>query len=275
MAVFYLVLALVLAATLNARAAWLRVTGTVLAASGLFMMVYSIILADLDGTFAAVPPTAPLIERATPAILNLQAAIAGIAVLFLLWSAWVQVRRPVADAVPARNTSTAFGAVSRGFHWVIGIMMLCLVPIGLFMAILPEGAPERADFVSAHQSLGLTVLLLAAGRIIWLIVSPPPAPLSLRGSWQHRAAHIVHIGLYAALLAFPLSGYLIDQGRSIDFYGLAIPRPDWPAASTAALWVHAWALPAVFYASLGLHLAAIVKRHFGEGDREAVRRMLR
>jgi cytochrome b561 len=275
MAIFYLVLALVLAATLNTRPASLRVAGTLIAALGLFMMVYSIILADLDGTFAAVPSTAPLIKRATPAILNLQAVIAGIAVLFLLWSAWVQARRPVTMPVPMSNTHAQFGTVSRGFHWVIGIMMLCLVPIGLFMAILPESAPERVEFVRAHQSLGLTVLLLVAGRIVWLIISPPPAPLSPPGSWQHRVARMVHIGLYVALLAFPISGYLIDQGRSVDFYAWAIPRPDWPAAYTAAQWVHAWVLPALFYVTLAAHLAAVVKRHFGEGDRDAVRRMLR
>lgn len=275
MAIGYLVLALVLAATLNARAAWLRVTGTLIAALGLFMMVYSIILADLDGTFASVPPTAPLIARATPAILNLQAGIAAMAILFLLWSAWIQARRPVATPMPVSNTDAQFGAVSRGFHWVIGIMMLCLVPIGLFMAILPDSAAERGDFVSAHQSLGLTVLVLVAGRIVWLMRSPPPAPLSRQGSRDHRLARAVHLCLYTALLAFPVSGYLIDQGRSVDFYGWAIPRPDWPAASAIAVWVHAWVLPLLFYLTLAAHLSAVVKRHFADGDTAAVRRMLR
>jgi len=275
MAIGYLVLALVLAATLNARPAWLRVTGTLIAALGLFMMVYSIILADLDGTFAAVPPTAPLIARATPAILNLQAGIAAMAILFLLWSAWIQARRPVATPMPVSNTDAQFGAVSRGFHWVIGIMMLCLVPIGLFMAILPDSAAERGDFVRAHQALGLTVLVLVAGRIVWLMKSPPPAPLSRKGSRDHRLARAVHLCLYTALLAFPVSGYLIDQGRSVDFYGWAIPRPDWPAASAIAVCVHAWVLPLLFYVTLAAHLSAVVKRHFADGDTAAVRRMLR
>jgi hypothetical protein len=90
MAIGYLVLAIVLAVTLNARSRWLRVAGTLIAALGLFMMVFSIILADLDGTFAAVPPTAPLIQRITPAILNVQAVIAVVAIVFLVWSAWAQ-----------------------------------------------------------------------------------------------------------------------------------------------------------------------------------------
>lgn len=275
MAFGYLVLALVLAATLNARAGWVRLAGTLLAAMGLFMMVYSIILADLDGTFAAVPASAPLIQRITPAILNGQAVIAGAAILFLLWSAIIQLRRPVADVVPLCNTPQRFGAASRAFHWVMAVMMLCLVPIGLFMAVLPETAPERSDFVNAHQSLGLTIALLAAGRIVWLMRSPAPEPLAPQGSGTHRLARGVHIGLYTALLAFPATGYLLHQGGSADFYGLAVPTPEWAATGELAVILHAWVLPALFYAMLALHLAGVTKRHFVDRDTSAVRRMLR
>ncbi|MCU0946875.1 MAG: cytochrome b/b6 domain-containing protein [Porphyrobacter sp.] len=275
MASFYLVLALVLAATLNARARWVRVAGTLTAALGLFMMVYSIILADLDGTFAAVPSSAPLLQRITPVILNVQAVIAGVAVLFLLWSAWAQWRRPLPDALPLANTPQRYGIASRAFHWVMAVMMLCLVPIGLFMAVLPESAPERADFVSAHQSLGVTVLVLLGARIGWLLISPAPRSLTAKGPLDQGAAKAVHLGLYGAMLAFPLSGLLIAQGGSADFYGLAIALPVWPAASEIALLVHGWVLPLVFYATLTLHLAAVLKRHFTTRDKAAVRRMLR
>ena len=220
MAIGYLVLAIVLAVTLNASARWIRVAGTLIAAMGLFMMVFSIILADLDGTFAAVPPTAPLIQRITPVILNVQAVIAGVAILFLVWSAWAQARRPISTPLPLRNNEAQFGKASRGFHWVIATMMFCLVPIGLFMAVLPESAPERGDCVSAHQSLGLTVVLLVVGRIGWLIVSPAPTPLLPRGTVEHRLSRMVHIGMYGALLAFPISGFLITQGGSAAFLWL-------------------------------------------------------
>lgn len=275
MAAGYLVLALVLALTLNARARWMRVAGTLIAALGLTMMTWSIILADMDGTFAAIPPDAPLIHRATPAILNVQAVIAAFAILFLLWSALMQARRPVSEPLPLRNTPAQFGAGSRAFHWVTGVMVLCCVPIGLFMAILPEGFAGREDFVAAHTSLGLTVLLLAAGRILWLMASPPPAPLSPRGTPEHRLARAVHVALYAALIAFPVSGYLIEQGAAVSFYGWTVPRPAWPALAEAALLVHAWVLPLLFYAVLALHLAAVAKRHFVSRDTAAVRRMLR
>jgi len=271
----YLALAIVLAFTLNARARWLRIAGSVITALGLAMMVLSIILADLDGTFAAIPSSAPAIHQITPAVLNIQAAIATVAILFLAWSAWTQARRPLVTALPLRNDETQFGRASRAFHWVIAVLMFCLVPIGLFMAILPEASPERAGFVGAHQSLGLTVLVLVIGRIGWLIASPPPPSLSVLTAAEQRASRAVHLGLYALLLAFPISGYLISQGPMIDFYGWLIPASDWTGPSIGALWVHGWALPALFYATLLLHIGAVLKRHFADGDRSAVRRMLR
>lgn len=195
MAIGYRVLAIVLAGTLNAKAVWLRAAGTLVAALALCMMVLSIVLADLDGTFAAVPASASLIHRITPTILNVQAVIATIAILFLGWSAWIQVRRPVVAALPLRNDTRQFGKASRAFHWSIAVLMFCLVPIGLFMAILPESSPERAGFVCAHQSLGLTVLLLVIGRIGWIAFNPPPPPLTISTALERRAGSAVHVCL--------------------------------------------------------------------------------
>ncbi len=279
MAFGYLVLAIVLAVTLNAQNRWLRAAGTALAALSLIMIVISILLADFDGTFAAIPQTAPLIDRLTPAILNSQAALAGVGIAFLLWSAWQQARRPVETTLPPGNTEAAYGRVSRYLHWGIAVMMLCLIPIGLFMAILPAAHPERASFVAAHQALGLTVLGLAVVRIGWFAVSPSPRPASDLAVWEVRAARAVRIALYLALLAFPVSGYILSasEDTGIDFYGWALPvvaRPSEAVTSAAAV-LHNWCLPILFYVAIGLHVGAVLKRHFSERRHDAVRRMLR
>ena len=117
--------------------------------------------------------------------------------------------------------------------------------------------------------------MLVIGRIGWLIARPPPPSQPVLTALERRASRAVHLGLYGILLAFPISGYLISQGPTIDFDGFAISRPDWAGSSRVALWVHAWALPAFFYATLLLHIGAVVKRHFVDRDISAVRRMLR
>ena len=61
MAFSYLALALALALSLNAANRFVRAVGTLLAALALVMLVVSIVMADFDGTFAAMhSPSSPL-----------------------------------------------------------------------------------------------------------------------------------------------------------------------------------------------------------------------
>jgi len=78
----YLVLAVALAFTLNHGNRFVRAGGTLLAGIGLAFIVISIVLADFDGTFAALPAG---MAGSGPLLLNAQAVIASAAVLFLLW----------------------------------------------------------------------------------------------------------------------------------------------------------------------------------------------
>ena len=92
---------------------------------------------------------------------------------------------------------------------------------------------------------------------------------------KRRAFRTVHVCLYATLLAFLASGYLLSVGTNIDFYGWTVPSIGWAGATGPAFLLLDWALPALFYAMVTTHLGAVLKRHFGEGDKSAVRRMLR
>jgi len=57
--------------------------GTLTAALALIMIAWSIVFANLDGTFAAIPAGAGLADRIKPFVLNGQAAIATVAAGFL------------------------------------------------------------------------------------------------------------------------------------------------------------------------------------------------
>jgi cytochrome b561 len=275
----YLVLAIVLAVSMNAQSRWMRAAGTLLIALGLAMIVVSIILADLDGTFTAIPASASLINRSIPAILNLQAAVATAAIVFLGWSAWQQTCRLDVAHLAIDNTVTAYGRVSRYFHWTIAVLMFCLVPIGLFMAILPPHVPERADFVAAHQALGLTVFVLTGLRLAWLLISPPPAVHTGTSAFEAQASRGVHGLLYLMLLLFPVSGYLLsaETGAAIDVYGWKLSTLIRPGASTASIAaiVHNGVLPIIFYSAIAVHAGAVLKRHFRDDQKDAIRRMLR
>ena len=278
MAYGYLVLAVIVAATLTSGNRLLRSTGTIVVAAGLTMIAASIVLANLDGTFAGHAAQATGSEAWTPTILNLQAGLALLAVPFLIWAAWVQWRRGTVTTPGARNGTTWFGQISRLLHWATATLMLIMIPMGLFVSVLPAASVERPMFLAAHQSLGMTVLLLVALRLVWLLVSPaPPLPAALT-EWERRLARISHIGLYALILGFPLSGFLLTtaQGQGTDLFGWVLGpvfAPEIRIAKIASL-LHNIVLPFVFYAVILAHVGAVLKHHFGDRRRDDVRRML-
>lgn len=276
---FYLILAVFLAFMLNQSSRILRALGTLTAALALAMIAWSIILANLDGTFAAIPAEARLADRIKPFVLNTQAAIAAIAALFLLWAVWAQGVRPVVEPLPLRNTPNAFGRVSRYAHWVIGTLILILLPMGLFTSVLATDHPERGVFMATHQALGLTVLLLVVLRLLWLGQSPAPHMRADLQSWQRRLARATHLGLYLLMLGFPVTGILLTawRGDALDVYGWSLTgllAPNAELAAVVAL-VHNLVLPAIFYLAIFAHLGAVTKHHFGERRVQDVRRMLR
>jgi cytochrome b561 len=228
MAFGYLLLALVLAFTLNHSNRFVRATGALIAAIGLFMIVLSILLADVDGTFAAFSERATGLDVHKPLILNVQAVAASIAIPFLLWAGWTQLRRTAVEASPLRNSPRAFGLVSRSLHWGMAVMILCLIPIGLFVSVLPKGSIDRDSFLVAHQSVGLTVLALVFVRLAWLGMNPAPALSTGLTSWERFLALATRVCLYLTVVGFPLSGLLVNvfQAEPVDLYGWTIPPPS-------------------------------------------------
>jgi cytochrome b561 len=272
----YLILAVLLAATLNHANRFVRAAGTLLAAVGLAFIILSIWLADTDGTFAALPDGL-LNQRAI--VLNVQGGIATVAAVFLLWATWRQLRRRGVSPITWRNTGTAFGLVSRTAHWASATLILCMVPIGLFMVVLPPGAPGRDVFVAVHQTLGVTILALVLLRLLWIVRSPAPAlPVDLQ-RWERRFARTLHGVLYTVILGLPITGLLLNlsQGGPIDIYGWVVTRPAASVPGGASPWgvLHGQVLPLVFYVIIALHLAGVVKHHFVSGRTGDIRRMVR
>ena len=270
MAALYLILCILLAITLNASNRWIRAVGTLIAAAAVFMISISIGLANVDGTFARGGS-----NWSNPILLDLQAALGLVAAAFLTWAAWTQARR--ADLVPIRlrNSKDRFGLVSRYAHWTTATLMLLLIPMGLFLSVLPPSG-DRASFLAAHQALGLTVLVVVIARIVWLITNPPPSHDDLPPR-QVRLALAAHVGLYALVIAFPLSGYMMSaQGNEeVSFYAWTLPSPSLRAGSSA-FWrtLHDGVLPLAFYVVIFLHVGAVLKHHFADRRVNDVRRML-
>ena len=98
----------------------------------------------------------------------------------------------------------------RVLHWVMALMVLVLIPVGLWMASRAEadiwGALTNTLY-SAHKAVGFTVLLLIIVRIfVKVTMNSPPYPETMPRSLQMAARSMHHL-IYVLLVLTPLFGW--------------------------------------------------------------------
>ena len=165
----------------------------------------------------------------------------------------------VTNAAP--GTTVRYTAAAQWLHWISAALMAAVLVLAWVMESLPNGDASRATALMLHKSVGLTILALTAARLVWRAIHPPP-PATRWAAWESAAAIASHWLLYVALLAMPLSGYLMSagHGRAIPYFGLfevplLTPATEaiWQIGSTAHA-IGQWAI----YGLVALHIAAAV-----------------
>ena len=152
-------------------------------------------------------------------------------------------------------------------HWAIAALIAAAFVLAW---VLPRrSAPGYDDRLSLHKSIGLTVLVLALGRLAWRYANPVRRATSLTPI-EAQLAHATHLVLYAILIIIPLSGYLFSswEGQGVTLFGLL--HMGSPVASDRGLarpweFVHRVGQYAV-YAIVGLHVAAAAYHYFIKRD---------
>jgi cytochrome b561 len=162
-------------------------------------------------------------------------------------------------------------------HWLIALLIVAAFTLGLVMVDIPGFTPTKLKYFSWHKWLGVTVLALAAARLLWRHRNRPPQHAPGMAAWQTRAADVTHVLLYILMFAVPLSGYLYTTaaGVPVVYLGLwQIPALfDADTALKGALKpVHYW-LNMALAALVVMHVAAALKHHFVDRD-DVLKRML-
>jgi YVTN family beta-propeller protein len=161
-----------------------------------------------------------------------------------------------------------YDRTSMALHWLIGLTVLAQITLGVWMLELPKApAGLRAGWFNVHKSAGLAIAGLVAFRLLWrLRHRPPPLPAALP-RLQRGAAAATQAGLYAGLLALPLTGYLGSSfsGYPIRAFGLTLPSAgwDWPAGKALMSALHAgaaWLLAALLFLHVGAALWHLARR---------------
>jgi cytochrome b561 len=155
-------------------------------------------------------------------------------------------------------------------HWLIAILVIGGFVLGLVMTDIPGLTPAKLRYYSWHKWAGVTVLALAALRLLWRLGHHPPALPASTPAWQRDAARWGHGLLYLLLFAVPVSGYAftLAAGVPVVYLGL-VPLPVLfdadPALKPLLRAVHYW-LDMTLAAVVLLHIAAALKHHFVDRD---------
>lgn len=171
-----------------------------------------------------------------------------------------------------RYTKTAMA-----LHWLIALLIVAAFTMGLVMVDIPGFTPTKLKYFSWHKWLGVTVLALAAIRLLWRRANRPPPPPAGVAAWQLKAADATHVLLYVLMFAVPLSGYLYTTaaGVPVVYLGMwqipALFEAD-TALKAALKPVHYW-LNMALAALVFMHVAAALKHHFVDRD-DVLKRML-
>ena len=172
------------------------------------------------------------------------------------------------EAVPNcqwRNSTTRYGSVSIGLHWLMLLLFIAVYAFIELREIFPKDSDPRQMMKTWHLMLGLSIFVLGSLRLLVNIAAPTPEIVPPPPQWQKLLAKLVHLALYALMLAMPLAGWLLLSagGKPIPFFGLHLPALISESKSTADLIkeIHETG-GTVGYFLIGLHAAAALFHHY-------------
>ncbi len=152
------------------------------------------------------------------------------------------------------------------FHWVIAVAVIVNWRLAE-NAHHAQSPADRSAIFADHKALGILILALTVGRLLWRWTHPvPPLPSDLE-RWEKTLARIVHAVFYVLLIALPLGGWIANSlaGREIDMFGLltipALPVGDNSSVAKSIFSIHATG-GSIFIYLIALHILGALKHTF-------------
>lgn len=115
----------------------------------------------------------------------------------------------------------SYSGFAKFLHWVIAACVITMIPIGISMYYMGAGTLQNV-FYTIHRSLGVLVLALMLVRLVYRLVRGAPPPEPTLEPFQRVVSHLVHLALYALIIAQALIGWVATSayGAAISFFGL-------------------------------------------------------
>jgi cytochrome b561 len=166
-----------------------------------------------------------------------------------------------------KSSPEHYGRVAVTLHWTSAILIIGLMIAGFLAAGMTESA-AKLPILQVHAPVGAAVLALTLLRICWWLFADrkPDDPAGVP-RLQTRAARVVHVLLYVAIVGLAGSGIamMVLSGAGDILFGTAPgPLPDfW---SFTPRYGHR-AMAALMAGLLALHVGAALYHQFIRKDR--------
>lgn len=178
-----------------------------------------------------------------------------------------------------KNTTDRYGSLSIAMHWLMLLLLVAVYACIELRGFYPRGSDLREGLKTWHFMLGLGVFALVLVRLaIRFAAGATPLVRPAPPLWQQRLAGLMHLALYAFLVAMPLLGWLTlsASGKPIPFFGLQLPAlvgAD-KALAESLKEIHE-TIGTVGYYLVGLHAAAALAHHYVNRDNTLLRMLPR
>ena len=178
--------------------------------------------------------------------------------------------------MPNPGSAARYGAVAKGFHWLIAALVATQFTLAWMADDLPLGMRKLA-LLARHKSFGMTILILAVLRLSWRLFHRPPDLPAHMPELERLVARCAHVLFYAFLFAMPLTGWLMSSAKnfSVSWFGF-FTWPDLIGPNERAfdlLKATHDTLSWLLLATAILHILAALKHHFWDKD-DVLLRML-
>ena len=170
------------------------------------------------------------------------------------------------------SLSTSQARYSKGamiFHWLIALLVI----VNWQLAEQAHGPGGNRELMPWHFTVGITILFLTVGRILWRITHKRPPMNDEHAAWERVLAKIVHTVFYFLLIALPLGAWIGMSMRGVDinFWGLfdipALPFSENKQTAGQILDIHGSIAGAMMWL-IALHILGALKHTFWDKDGE-------
>jgi cytochrome b561 len=126
------------------------------------------------------------------------------------------------------NRDIRYNNAAIFLHWAMAIGFVLMFSSGLIMEYVDVAKSLKFNLYQWHKSGGVLLLLAFTLRLILRLIKRPPALPAQMKKYEATLAKLGHWGLYAMMLAMPLTGWLMVSSSVYGLPTIVFNLFEWP-----------------------------------------------